>query len=609
MSGSARPAAESSPTRSTSTRGSRCWCRPARLFVADLLEGGARELDVPSPVFDARPDASGRRVAFVHGRALHVVGLDDGGVTRLAGEEEDTVSWGIAEYIATEEMHRDRGYWWAPDGGALLVARVDEAPVARLWISDVADPAAAPRSVRYPAAGTANASVDAYVLALDGAAPVRVLWDQDAYPYLTSGHWDEHGPLVAVQSRDQRQLVVLAVDRRTGETTPLGEQTDEAWVDLIRGVPCRLTDGRLVTVAGVEDTVALLVDGSAVTPPELEVRALLSVDRDEVLFAANSTPTEVHVWRWHGTDGLSSLTTASGVHAATGAGGVCVVGSRGLDHDGVRWQLGAHVFESKAQRPALTPTVELLTVGERELQVGLVFPRGHERGSGALPVLLDPYGGPTFQRVVAVRGFWLEPQWLADQGFAVLVADPRGTPGRGRAWARAVRGDLAGPVLEDQIDALRAAAEQFPDLDLTRDAIRGRSFGGYHAALAVMRRPDVFHAAVAGATVTDWRLYDTHYTERYLGVDPDGADRPAYERSSLLGDAASLKRALLLIHGLADDNVVAAHTLRLSQLLTESGRLHSVLPLTGITHLATEPAVAENLLTLQVAFLKAALAG
>jgi dipeptidyl-peptidase-4 len=581
-----------------------------RLFVADLLEGGARELDVPSPVFDARPDPSGRRVAFVHGRALHVVGLDDRAVSRLAGEDDDeeTVSWGTAEFIAAEEMHRDRGYWWAPDGGALLVARVDEAPVARLWISDVAHPAAAPRSVRYPAAGTANASVDAYVLALDDAAPVRVSWDQDAYPYLAAGHWDERGPLVTVQSRDQRRLAVLAVDPCTGETTLLSEQTDDAWVDLIRGLPRRLADGRLVTVAGVEDTVALLVDGSAVTPPELEVRAVLSVGRDEVLFAANSTPTEVHVWRWHGADGLSALTAAPGVHAATGAGGVYVVGSSGLDHDGTRWRLGGHVFESKAQRPALTPTVELLTVGDRGLQVGLVFPRGHERGSGALPVLLDPYGGPTFQRVVAVRGLWLEAQWLADQGFAVLAADPRGTPGRGRAWARAVRGDLAGPALEDQIDALHAVADRVPDLDLTRVAIRGWSFGGYLAALAVMRRPDVFHAAVAGAPVTDWRLYDTHYTERYLGVDPDGADRRAYQRSSLLSDAASLKRALLLIHGLADDNVVAAHTLRLSQRLTESGRLHSVLPLTGITHLAMEEAVAENLLTLQVEFLKAALA-
>ena len=113
----------------------------------------------------------------------------------------------------------------------------------------------------------------------------------------------------------------------------------------------------------------------------------------------------------------------------------------------------------------------------------------------------------------------------------MVIADGRGTPARGPAWERAVAGDLAGPVLEDQVDALRAAADRFGDLDTGRVAIRGWSFGGYLAALAVLRRPDVFHAAVAGAPVTDWRLYDTHYTERYLGF-PDH-DRAAYDRSSL----------------------------------------------------------------------------
>ena len=145
------------------------------------------------------------------------------------------------------------------------------------------------------------------------------------------------------------------------------------------------------------------------------------------------------------------------------------------------------------------------------------------------------------------------------------------------------------------------------DLDLTRVAIRGWSFGGYLAALAVLRRPDIFHAAVAGAPVSEWRLYDTHYTERYLGVDPDRADRSAYDKSSILHDATGLRRPLLLIHGLADDNVVAAHTFRLSQRLAESGRLHTVLPLTGITHMTPQEAIAENLLILQVEFLHRAL--
>jgi len=258
---------------------------------------------------------------------------------------------------------------------------------------------------------------------------------------------------------------------------------------------------------------------------------------------------------------------------------------------------------SFAERPSVTPNVSLRSLGRRELRSALLFPASGE--DRKLPVLVDPYGGPHAQRVVKAHGAFLASQWFADQGFAVLVADGRGTPGRGHVWERALRGDLATVTLEDQVDALHAAAGQDDRLDLTRVAIRGWSFGGYLAALAVLRSPNVFHAAVAGAPVTDWRLYDTHYTERYLG-DPN-EDPEAYERSSLLQDAAKLERPLLLIHGLADDNVVVAHTLQLSRALLEAGRPHSVLPLSGVTHMTPQEAVAENLLLLQVEFLKRAL--
>ncbi|HEV2950742.1 MAG TPA: prolyl oligopeptidase family serine peptidase, partial [Actinomycetota bacterium] len=222
-----------------------------------------------------------------------------------------------------------------------------------------------------------------------------------------------------------------------------------------------------------------------------------------------------------------------------------------------------------------------------------------------LPVIMDPYGGPHFSRVIKAHRALLESQWLADQGFAVLVADGRGTPGRGIAWEHAVYRDLAGPVLEDQVDALHGAAERFGSLDLDKVAIRGWSFGGYLAAMAVLRRPDVFHAAVAGAPDTDQSLYDTAYTERYLGLPQEEPD--VYRRNSLIADAPSLVRPLLLIHGLADDNVFVANTLRLSRALTEAGRLHSVVPLSGVTHMTTQESVAENLLLLQVRFLRQAL--
>ncbi|MGW9419758.1 alpha/beta hydrolase family protein, partial [Cellulosimicrobium funkei] len=223
------------------------------------------------------------------------------------------------------------------------------------------------------------------------------------------------------------------------------------------------------------------------------------------------------------------------------------------------------------------------------------------------PVLMAPYGGPHAQRVLRARGAFLTAQWYAEQGFAVLIADGRGTPGIGVEWEQEVHLDLASGVLEDQVTALHDAAERFGSLDVSRVGIHGWSFGGYLAALAVLRRPDVFHAAVAGAPVIDWRLYDTHYTERYLGLPQD--DPGVYERSSLLDDAAGLERPLMLIHGLSDDNVVFAHTQRMSSALLAAGRRHTVLPLSGVTHSPSDPTVSENLMLLQVEFLKDSLRG
>jgi dipeptidyl-peptidase-4 len=278
-----------------------------------------------------------------------------------------------------------------------------------------------------------------------------------------------------------------------------------------------------------------------------------------------------------------------------------------MAHDGVRAVVsrnGEDVGEiaSFATPAPFSPNVSMSRQGTRQLRTALVLPV--ESDGRPLPVLMDPYGGPHALRVLSTRGAYLNAQWLANQGFAVVIIDGRGTPGRGLAWEREIAGDMATAVLQDQVDALQALAADRPELDLTRVAIRGWSFGGYLAALAVLRRPDVFHAAVAGAPVTDWRLYDTHYTERYLGVDASAA---AYERSSLIGDAAALTRPLMIVHGLADDNVVVAHTLALSSALLEAGRAHTVLPLSGVTHMASQEVVAENLVGLEVEFIKRSL--
>jgi dipeptidyl-peptidase 4 len=584
-----------------------------RLFVADLAgAGGARELPVGGGVLDPRVDPAGTRVAWVAGRALHVADLDGPTRTRLVGEDDPEVTWGLAEFVAAEELDRGRGFWWAPDGRRLAVARVDTTPVGRYHLTDPANPAIEPVALPYPAAGTANADVGLHVLDLDGRR-VEVAWDRAAFPYLASVGWDPGGPLtLLVQSRDQTATRVLAGDPGTGETTELAAQHDPAWVELVGGVPAWL-DGRLVLTADDPacDTRRLTVDGRPVTPPGLQVTEVVAAAGGAVLFAGGEEPTEVHLWRVVPGEAPERLTDGAGQHAATAAGPVVVVTRSDLEHDNTATTVHAPgrpplPVASVAQPPGLVPRPRLLWAGPRELRCALLLPdRPGGAGAGRLPVLLDPYGGPHHRQVLAVRDRFLVSQWFADQGFAVLVTDGRGTPGRGPAWERAVWRDLAGPVLDDQVEALHAVAAGHPELDLSRVAIRGWSFGGYLAALAVLRRPDVFAAAVAGAPVTDWRLYDTYYTERYLG-DP-AADPDAYRRSSLLADAAKLERPLLLVHGLADDNVVAAHSLRLSGLLLTAGRPHSVLPLSGVTHLAAQEAVAENLLHLQVAFLRDAL--
>jgi dipeptidyl-peptidase-4 len=590
-----------------------------RLVVADLVDGTARLFDGPGTVIDPRPDPTGERVAWTDGRALWVAELADPSSAHVvAGEDDPLVRWGVAEFIAAEEMDRFRGFWWAPDGAALLVARVDDSPVAVWWIADPARPDAQPSEIRYPAAGTANSEVSAWLVQLDGSR-IEVGWDRAGWPYLASAGWDDHGPLIAVHTRDQRGIEVRTVDPITGASAVVHSDTDPAWVERAPGTPARLGDGRLVMCSDAGGARRLLVAGQPVTTDDLHVRSVAHIGQQEVMFTANRVhdATGVDVFRWS-PDGVEAISQGGGVHSATVGGRTLVLRSTSLDRDGARVTVlspppegagpeiapGVRVIDSFAANPLVRPQVEIRHVGPRRLATALLLPNG-SADTGPLPVLLDPYGGPHAQRVLQARSAFSSSQWFADQGFAVVVIDGRGTPGRGPEWERAIHGDLAGPVLEDQIDGLHALAELEPRLDLTRVAIRGWSFGGYLAALAVLRRPDVVHAAIAGAPVTEWRLYDTFYTERYLGHPAE--DPAAYDRSSVLAEATALTRPLLLVHGLADDNVVAAHTLQLSAALLAAGRPHQVLPLTGVTHMASQEEVAENLLLLQLAFLRDAL--
>jgi dipeptidyl-peptidase-4 len=589
-----------------------------RLFVADLTDltdladgtgGAVRELPAAGPVLDPHPDPTGARVAYVTGGALHVIGIDGTGDQSLATPEAQNVTYGLAEFVAAEEMYRTRGFWWSPDGQRLLVARVDTTPVMRWHISDPANPERPPTVVAYPQAGTANAIVSVVLADLDGGH-TAVAWDAADSPYLISAHWSAAGPaLLRVSSRDQQTMRVLAV-ADDGSVAVVAQDTDPDWVDVVPGTPAWTSSGELVRVAVRDGAYRLLIGDTPVTGPELNVRQVLDVGDDVLVSAHVADPAQLHVYA-ASRAGVTRVSPEPGVHQATRGGDLTVLTSRSLDWSGPRvrvHQSGEPAAEipSLADTPVLTPEVTFFEAGPHRLPCALVLPRGHVPGSARLPVLCDPYGGPAAQMVVASRNAYLSSQWFADQGFAVLIADGRGTPGRGPEWDRSIHYDEATPNVEDQVAALEAAAAANPDLDLSRVGIRGWSHGGYLAALAVLRRPDVFHAGVAGAPVTDLRLYDTFYNERYLGHPDEHPE--AYEHNSIIADAPKLERPLMLIHGLADDNVVVAHTLRMSSALLAAGRPHTVLPLSGVTHMASQEEVAENLLLLQVDFLHRALA-
>lgn len=600
-----------------------------RLYTAELRAGTARKLPTPGPVIDPRPSPDGRHIAYVAQGALRVTGAEGDGDRALAEPADEQTTYGLAEFIAAEEMGRSRGFWWSPESDRLLVARVDERDVRRWWISDPAHPDREPTQVAYPAAGTPNAEVRLFLLPLDGNADgvgggdgdrTEVTWDRSRYPYLARVHWSSAGaPLLLVQARDQRTQLYLAVDPATGTTRTVHVDEDPVWLDLFPGVPAWAPDGRLVRIADEGGARVLAVGDRALTGAQLKLRAVLDIGESDVLVSASAGEEsaapetgEIHVYRVNEL-GIERVSEGAGVHSAVRSGGVTVLASSRPEVSGASVQVlrdgkQIAVVASYAEQPVLTPRVQLCEGGTHRIPCAVLLPSHYQESDGPLPVLLDPYGGPHGQRVFAAQNPYLTSQWFADHGFAVIVADGRGSPGRSPGWEKAVKDNFP-LTLDDQIEALHALAESFP-LDLGRVAIRGWSYGGYLAAMAVLRRPDVFHAAVAGAPVSDLRLYDTHYTERYLG---DPAERPeVYAANSLVTEDGltaleNPARPLMIIHGLADDNVVMAHTLRLSSALLAAGRAHEVLPLSGVTHMTPQEQIAENLLLLQVDFLRRSL--
>jgi dipeptidyl-peptidase-4 len=566
-----------------------CFIEGGRLQVVDLASGAVVPIPTDGVPDDPRLSPDGSMVAYVVDGALFVRELD-GSERSLTSDDDPGVTFGLAEFIASEEMGRYRGYWWSPDGSRIAVCRVDERPVTTWWLSEPTDPAEPPRAVRYPPAGSPNAIVQLWIVDVATGSRVEVAWDREAFEYLARAAWDEGSSLtILVQSRDQRATRLLEVDQVTGASTILLEDRDDVWIELVGGSPGRLDDGTIVSTVDADDTRRVRFGDEPATPPGLHVERLFGTDGDAAVFAAvDGDPLETHVYRVALGGAPERIDPDPGLSDAVAAGGTLALETVGADAQHPRTVIlrggVVHPLAADTEDPVVDPRPTYGLLGPRELPAALLLPGGREP-DGPLPVLLSPYGGPHVKTVVRWRGAYRPEQYFADRlGVAVLAIDGRGMLGRSVSWERSIHGDFT-ITLDDQADGLAAAAERWPFLDTSHVAIRGWSFGGELAALAVLKRPDVFHAAVAGAPVTDQRLYDTHYTERYLG-DP-GIDPEPYVRNSPITyvQGASPVRPLLLIHGFADDNVFVANTLELSAALFARAYPHELVLLPNASHI------------------------
>jgi dipeptidyl-peptidase-4 len=617
-----------------------------RLFVVERRTGGVRELPAAGSFpLDARFSPDGTRVACVRDGELHVIEVDSGAERQVTSGATPTLSHGLAEFVAQEEMERREGYWWSPDGETLAYEESDTSKVEVLHIADPMHPERPADSWPYPRPGRDNAAVRLGLVPAGGGATVWVDWDRQKYPYLAAVDWRQEGPLtLLVQNREQTDERLLAVDPPTGRTRTLLEERDPAWLNLHPSVPRWLPGGGLLWIsertgeprlelregaaggsgaggsgaAGSEAGSAGGAGGSEarggseagaggaggetsrwLTPEGFGLRSLAGVDAagGAAYVMASADPTQEQLWRvpLRGGGEPAPLTREPGLHGAVFArdGGASVWSAALLSGErswSVRRRDGSEAgrLRAVAERPAFLPRMELATLGPLGFHAAIVRPRAFER-TRKYPVLVRVYAGPKVQTVHAEPWGYLLDQWIADHGYVVLTLDGRGTPGRGRGWERVIKGSLIEVQLADQVAGLLAAGARYTELDLERVGIFGWSFGGYFSAMAAMRRPDVYKAAVAGAPVCDWQDYDTHYTERYLGLPRDNPD--GYSKSSVLTWCPSLEVPLLVVHGTADDNVYFTHSLKLTDALFRAGRAYEFLVLPGFTHMVPDAAV------------------
>ncbi len=583
-----------------------------KLYLLHRDNNQISELDTGSlAATDPKFAPDGKKVSFVSGYDLCVVDLSTGKRNQVTTGGNEKLTHGIAEFVAQEEMARFTGYWWSPDSRFIAYEEADASQVEVWNLFDPGHPEQAQIPSFYPRPGQNNVKVRLGVIPAMGGTTVWVGWDKKTYPYLAAVTWSKQSPLtMTVQTRDQKEVVLLSADPTSGRTTTLLIERDPAWVAIHSNMPCWLDDGSgfLWTTErnGAQELLSYDRKGTllnTVVGPDLGFMDVVDADpaTSQVVYLASTDPTQSR---------LFSVSLKGGPSQALSAGGGNRAASFSLNHK-IYVQNAASsqampvttvhdlsgkllgTLPSVSANPPVEPNIQFVhTDGEQKFYACLIRPQDFDANK-QYPVLVDVYGGPGHSKVVDSMGAWLLDQWLADQGFIVVALDNRGTPRRDRAWERAIYLGFGSVPLDDQVAGLKWLGKSFPELDLNRVGITGWSFGGYMSALAVLRRPDVFKAAVAGAPVVDWLDYDTHYTERYLGLPETNPQ--AYADASLLTYADKLERPLLLVHGTTDDNVFFRHSLKLANALFRAGRDFQFLPLSGLTHMVPDPIVTQNL--------------
>ncbi len=601
-----------------------------RLFLIDRATRKVTEVisTNPSPAIDPSLSPDGKLLAHCRGRDLCITHLATNEERVIAKSDSPHLTYGQAEFVAQEEMSRFRGYWFSPDSKTILYQGFDTADMETFHIADPTKPENEPDSWPYPRAGKKNAQVWLEIAQSNGStsdAPLIVTWDATNYPYLAHVKWakQESGPgtlVILVQNREQTAEQLLKVDPKTGATTVLLQETDAAWVELEDENPTFLKDGSFLWVTernGGKQIEHRNADGSlknALNQTDFGLQRLVHVDEDSrkvyVQASSNPTRTELFTLALDGIGAPSILACGDGRFSlAVSEDSSLFLETQTLLREDTTWNVRKGAFATKigsiksvTEKPIIDPkpTIQMVK-GEREYWTAVILPQNFD-SKKKYPVIAEVYAGPTALTVNASKWDYTRHQWLANQGFIVISIDNRGTNNRGREWSRAIKGNFIDAALEDQVDGLKALAKIYPQMDLARVGVSGWSFGGYFAAMAVLRRPDIYSCGIAGAPVTDWHDYDTHYTERYMGLPEKNA--AGYDASSCMTYASNLSRPLLLIHGTSDDNVYFMHSLKLSEALFRAGKEFDFLPLSGFTHMVPDPVVTINLQQHMLNFLK-----